>query len=47
MLEGEPLWPRTSSSVFAIAEQDLYPLPGLGAPMPIARRTCTYLSSCL
>jgi inosose dehydratase len=31
--------------LFAIVEQDLYPCP-LDAPLPIARRTRTYLSEC-
>jgi hypothetical protein len=33
--------------LFAIVEQDVYPLPDLDAPMPIAQRTYMYLSSCL
>ncbi len=33
-------------SVFAIVEQDMYPCPP-DKPLPIARRTYTYLSSCL
>src|SRR3954465_15571616 len=33
--------------LFAIVEQDMYPLLDLRAPLPIARRTYTYLSSCV
>ena len=33
--------------LFAIVEQDMFPLLDLAAPLPIARRTYTYLSSCL
>jgi inosose dehydratase len=33
-------------SVFAIVEQDMYPCPP-DKPLPIARRTYTYLASCL
>ena len=33
-------------SVFAIVEQDMYPCPP-DKPFPIARRTYTYLTSCL
>ncbi len=38
---------RLPQDLFAIVEQDMFPLPDLGAPLPIARRTYTYLSSCL
>jgi inosose dehydratase len=38
---------RLPQDLFAIVEQDMYPLLDLAAPMPIARRTYTYLSSCL
>jgi inosose dehydratase len=33
-------------SIFAIVEQDMYPCPP-DKPLPIARRTYTYLASCL
>ena len=38
---------RLPQDLFAIVEQDMYPLLDLDAPLPIARRTYTYLSSCL
>ena len=38
---------RLPQDLFAIVEQDMYPLLDLDAPMPIARRTYSYLSSCL
>ena len=31
--------------IFAIVEQDLYPV-AFDVPLPIARRTCSYLRSC-
>ena len=32
--------------LFGIVEQDMYPVAGLGIPLPIARRTRSYLLSC-
>ena len=32
--------------LFAVVEQDMFPLPDLGTPLPVARRTYTYLSGC-
>jgi inosose dehydratase len=37
---------RVPHSIFAIVEQDMYPCPP-DKPLPIARRTYTYLAGCL
>jgi inosose dehydratase len=37
---------RLDKPIFGIVEQDMYPVADFGVPMPIAKRTCSYLLSC-
>jgi inosose dehydratase len=37
---------KLDKPIFGIVEQDMYPVADFGVPMPIAKRTCSYLLSC-
>jgi inosose dehydratase len=37
---------KLDKPIFGIVEQDMYPVADFAVPMPIAKRTCSYLLSC-